>query len=133
MKNLDKLKKIGFEHVGTWTISENKIFPNLTFAHKIRNALYSFVIGKEVRYIGKTTQELQRRLYGYMNPGPTQHTNINNNKKIREELKAGKVIKIFALVKTEPLVYRGMVINIAAGLEDNLIREIKPMWNFLSK
>ncbi|NLD98497.1 MAG: GIY-YIG nuclease family protein [Fibrobacter sp.] len=133
MNNLEKLKKIGFEHVGSWSICDNKLDPNLICAQNEKNVLYCFVIGNKIKYIGKTTQELKKRLYSYINPGPTQHTNINNNKKIVEELKVGKIIKILALTKTKPIMYKGIALNIAAGLEDNLIQLVKPEWNFLSK
>jgi hypothetical protein len=89
MNKLDKLIKLNFKHVGTWSISNNKLKRNLTDGHKFKDVLYSFVIDDDVKYIGKTIMELQRRLYGYKNPAPTQQTNIKNNKKLKKLTKIG--------------------------------------------
>jgi hypothetical protein len=133
MNKLDKLIELGFKQVGTWSISGNKLELNLNVGHKTKDVLYGFVIDNDIKYIGKTIEELQKRLYGYKNPGPTQRTNIKNNKKINDSLISGKIIKIYALLDTEPIKYKSVKINLAAGLEDVLIKELSPEWNDLGK
>jgi hypothetical protein len=85
-------------------------------------------------YIGKTIRSLSQRLYGYVNPGPSQSTNIKNRQKIETILRQGKEIKIFVFAPHgNEIVYRGIPVNLAAGLEDSLIRIVKPPWNDTGK
>jgi hypothetical protein len=67
---------------------------------------------------------------GYRNPGPTQTTNIKNNARISEHLQEGKSVQIFTLLQKEVILYKGFSVNIAAGLEDNLLVYIRPPWNY---
>ena len=67
-------------------------------------------------YIGRTTQLFSKRMYGYQNPGSSQSTNVRNNDSIRSALQQGRSVEVYC-------------INLAAGLEDNLIRELTPPWN----
>ncbi len=84
-------------------------------------------------YIGKTVRTLKERMIGYKSPDPTQKTNIKNNKNISELLKQGIPVRIFVFVKIENLQYRGIPVDIASGIEDNLIAMIKPKWNEIGK
>lgn len=80
-------------------------------------------------YVGKTTKTLKERLYGYQNPGSTQFTNIRGNAEILKALRAGKNVEIFALPDNGLLKYGGFLLDLAAGLEDSIINELKPAWN----
>ena len=82
----------------------------------------------------KTIRSLSQRLNGYVNPGPTQSTNIKNCRKIEKILQQGREINIFVFAPHEnEIVYRGIPVNLAAGLEDSLIGIIKPPWNDTGK
>ncbi len=135
MSTLHILKKLGFTYVGEWSLSPNEeIKLDLVNGQKNKNVLYSFVVNDNIQYIGKTIMELQKRLYGYKNPGESQRTNRKNNIKIKKILLSGGSVKVYALMSiVPPLQYKGFQINIAAGLEDILIKEIKPIWNNLGK
>ena len=74
-------------------------------------------------------QPLKRRIYGYQNPGPTQSTNIKWNKLIRAALTEGQVVEVHALPDNGLLYYGGFHVNLAAGLEDSLVANLKPKWN----
>lgn len=93
------------------------------------DVLYSFVIDGSVMYVGKTTMALSRRMYGYQNPGPTQRTNIANHGHIQQALLAGRRVEIYALVADTEVLHHGFRVSLAAGLEDDLIRQVKPLWN----
>jgi len=67
-------------------------------------------------------------MYGYQNPGETQRTNRANNDNIKKHL-AKSTVGVLALVATDEMFYRGVRINIAAGLEDELIKRLRPLWN----
>ncbi len=95
------------------------------------NVLYAFVCDKTVMYVGKTTQSLKARMNGYANPAQTQSTNIKGNAKIRELLLAGKTVEVYALPDNGLLRYGGFHVNLAAGLEDSIVRDLNPPWNRL--
>ena len=68
-------------------------------------------------------------MYGYQNPGATQSTNIKGNKFIRESLSGGSAVEVHALPDNGLLYYGGFHVNLAAGLEDSLVAQLKPKWN----
>jgi hypothetical protein len=125
----EKLEAMGFVQCGEWHLEGSQ--PKYTLARHAtaQNVLYAFVVSGEVTYIGKTTQQLQRRMYGYQQPGPTQSTNIKCNGYLREALQSGNVVAIHALPDNGLLYYGGFHVNLAAGLEDSIISGIKPPWN----
>lgn len=91
--------------------------------------LYAFVSGDVVKYVGKTTQSLKQRMQGYRRPGPTQLTNRRVHEEIQELLVADQPVEIYILASEHPLQYGEFRINIAAGLEDDIIEKLKPPWN----
>ncbi len=126
---LSRLEAGGFKCVGDWAVNGQQLTFRLNdFADK-RNVLYAFVIDGNVCYVGKTTMPLQKRLYGYQNPGPKQSTNIKNHQKIHEMLTDGRCVAIYALPDSGLMQYAGFHLNLAAGLEDGIIAEFRPDWN----
>jgi hypothetical protein len=126
---IDRLLKIGFKKVGEWLLVNNQPVCTLEAEADSENVLYSFVSNGEVLYIGKTIQPLKRRLYGYQKPGPTQTTNAKGNTLIVQAISSGQPVSVFALPDHGLLHYGGFHINLAAGLEDSLIKQLKPKWN----
>jgi hypothetical protein len=123
------LLRLGFEVVGYWMLSQGQIQFVIQQHRQDRDLLYAFTSEECVLYIGKTTQTLYQRMNGYRDPGPSQKTNIRNHELILELLQKGLEVEILALVPKEVMSYRGIQVNIAAGIEDNLITFIKPPWN----
>ena len=128
-QSLDRLIDMGFKRAGIWELKGEKIIYHLESCSDLKNVLYSFVCDNAVLYIGKTTQLLKKRMYGYQNPNSTQSTNIKGNKFISELVNSGKEVEIYALPDNGLLHYGGFHVNIAAGLEDNLVSALKPIWN----
>jgi len=126
---MKRLTDIGFRRVGEWQIVNETITPYLTDLSNSANILYAFISNGEVLYVGKTTQPLKRRMYGYQNPGPTQNTNIKGNRLILELLSNGKNIEIYALAHDSDHHFGVFHLNLAAGLEDSIISTLKPKWN----
>ena len=91
--------------------------------------LYAFIHHDHVLYVGKTTQTFTKRMMGYKNPGPTQYTNIKNNANIKALLQQTECIDIYALEDMGLMRYGDFQINLAAGLEDDLIKVFQPEWN----
>ncbi len=66
---------------------------------------------------------------GYKNPGSGQATNIKSNKLIFEALEANQSVTIFSVPDNGLLYYGGFHVNLAAGLEDNLVSSLKLAWS----
>jgi hypothetical protein len=126
---LEKLARVGFVRVGRWSLESGKPCYSLDELAGATDVLYAFVSEGQVLYIGKTTKELQSRMYGYQRPGPTQRTNIACNAKLLEMLTSKQTVDIYVFRDLEPKLHAGIPINLAAGLEDGLIREFRPPWN----
>jgi len=131
MKKLEELKLIP---IGRWEIQvdelvyviENDLHLNTP------NSLYAFVVSEPqneyIAYIGKTTQTLGGRFYGYCR-GNGISTNNKVHQKIKDQLNLNNNVTIWALLDDSPLSWGIYNINLAAGLEDALISKIKPIWN----
>jgi hypothetical protein len=127
---MQRLLQLGFVPVGHWYLENEILRFNLDRHQNATNILYSFISNGEIKYIGKTTMTLQTRMYGYQNPGPTQITNIRVKNLILNLLQEQNSVDIFVFVDNGLLSYGSYRVNLAAGLEDTLIREIGPEWNF---
>lgn len=131
------LLNIGFVDVGMWVVDGENIAYRLdgldadALQIKLDNpgALYAFVRGNAVQYIGKTTRSIRRRFVGYCRPGTSQSTNLRCHGKIKQVLADGGEIRIFIFIPITHLRYAEFEISLAAGLEDSLIREFTPPWN----
>lgn len=126
---MKRLSDIGFEKVGYWQAVEDQIEPKLTRLENAERVLYAFVCDGNVKYIGKTARSLSQRLSGYKSPGPSQSTNIKNNANIRDLLSQDRLVEIWAFADKEDLRVGEFRVNLAAGLEDDLIAKVQPPWN----
>ena len=130
---LARLKTIGFTLAGSWKTTENAIAFESNQMMSARNVLYAFVLNGELVYIGKTTNTLRHRMQRYKTPAKNSKkggtTNIKNHKNIKDSLARGKSVQVFVLPDNGLLQYGGFHVNLAAGLEDSLVRELKPLWN----
>lgn len=130
---IESLTEIGFRKVGEWKLVGDKLDIEIVEEGSSKNILYSFVSDGEPLYVGKTTQQLKKRMYGYKNPGPTQTTNIRNNSNLKEMLKSGKTVELYVLPDHGLLHFGKFHLNLAAGLEDNIVKTIGPKWNLAGK
>lgn len=126
---MNRLLKIGFQLAGHWLLVDDDLTVQFVRHASQSNVLYAFCVDGDVKYVGKTTQSLATRLYGYRKPGPTQFTNQRNNRLIRENLLNGSAVDIFALPDNGLLLYGDFHLNLAAGLEDSVIATLSPEWN----
>ncbi len=128
-----ELQEFGFIHVGDWNLDNNLksgIRYKLNDLERVR-AIYAFVVGKEVKYIGvcevsRTT--MKDRMSRYQN-----RQGSGNNKYIadliKNQLQGGSTVQIFALSPTEIIDYKGLNIDIVKGLENPLVIKFNPEWN----
>lgn len=130
---MNQLLEIGFEFAGQWQLEGDRLTFELIRHAAQRNVLYAFVCDGEVKYVGKTVRPLSARMGGYKTPGNSQTTNIKGHERIRRLLAAGAAVEIFVLPDNGLLHYGQFHVNLAAGLEDDIIRVVNPEWNGGSK
>lgn len=130
---MKRLKNIGFVKAGNWLIKNDELEYDLVSYNSEKNILYCFVCNDNIKYIGKTVKTVSQRMYGYKKPSKSQRTNFRVNKEIEKFLKNGKDIDIYILTDNGLLNFGDFRINIAAGLEDTLIAEYEPDWNYNGK
>lgn len=131
------LLNLGFVDLGRWQPSGDFIAYYLdgddAAANQVLldapNALYAFVKGDDVLYIGKTARSIRKRYLGYCRPGKRQATNQRCHRNIKVAIAQGTEIRIFVFTPISHLRYADFEINLAAGLEDSLIRQFDPPWN----
>jgi len=133
----ETLLDIGFVDIGGWAIEGNflayKIDEDGRETNEVlldaRNALYAFVQGEAVRYIGKTARTIRKRFVGYCRPGETQVTNKRCHDRIKAALNNQETVRIMVFAPISHFRYGDFEINLAAGLEDSLIERFSPPWN----
>ncbi len=133
MDGLKRLEDIAFRHVGYWRLASGGPEFTLLSDAAAENVLYAFVSDRDVLYVGKTTQRLSNRMYGYQCPGRTQRTNIAGRQHIEEHLSSGRAVEIYALRDDTPRTHGSFTLNLAAGLEDSILRALQPPWNAIGK
>ena len=126
---MNRLLDIGFEPAGHWTLVDSELRLELVKHMARSNVLYAFVCDGAVMYVGKTTKPLAFRMAQYRRGHRSQRTNAANHDLIRERLAAGQAIAILALPDNGLMRYGKFHLNLAAGLEDDLIRVLSPPWN----
>lgn len=138
---LRQLCDVGFEIAAVWAMNGTELeycfteVPDerLAAMFAVNNALYAFCSSEAVLYIGKTTRTLRKRLAGYCRPGSSQRTNLKCHEHIKADLANGNEIVLLAFAPANDQFFRGHEINLAAGLEDALIRRFSPAWNHAGK
>ncbi len=134
--SLDRLSEVKFQLLGEWRCDKEKLACRLVSEDdetKARltsgAALYAFVCGGRVLYVGKTSLTLRQRFAGYCTPGKEKRTNRKCHDHIKQALAKGKRIHIHTLSGDVPLRWGEFILSIPAGLEDSIIKELSPPWN----
>ncbi len=126
---LSDIIDIGFRPIGHWYEERGKLKFNQRKMQENSPAMYSFVAGERVMYVGETSQTLAKRLYFYANPGLTQSTNIRLNAILLRSLLEGSPVEIFGYYCVVPTKVGIFDLDMAAGLEDAIIQKLQPHWN----
>ena len=135
--NIDRLYEVGFQILGTWELTaRRKLALRLTPDNDSTRtrltsgpALYAFISGTDILYLGKTSLSLVARFGGYKNPGARQQTNIKCSKHIIDFISSERRVDVLSLSGVTQLRWGEFELNIAAGLEDSLIAQLSPQWN----
>lgn len=127
---------IDFVEVGEWTTVEDELSCQLLsdderVARALMrepNALYAFLQGEDVLHTARQTEAFTNdfKVIVVLESAKAQTSGV---KKIRELIARGLSVRILGFVPVTHLRYGDFEINLAAGLEDSLIRAIYPPWN----
>ena len=122
-----------FVEVGKWSLKKTRksgIAFELCRLEDER-VIYAFVADSEMKYIGvceKNTTTLKNRMNRYQGlQGGSTNKRIANE--IKDHLKQGKPVKIFALKPGTSCRYKDLNADLVRGLENPLIEKLKPKWN----
>lgn len=127
------LAEIGFREVGEWALDENLKSGVRFLVNELHNerVIYAYTVDGEVRYIGvcdKTTTTLKDRMGRYQSRAGSG-TNKRIAELIKECLVEGRVVKILALKPDTEIELKGLKVDLVKGLENPLIRKVRPVWN----
>jgi hypothetical protein len=126
MLPLAELRKAGFTKSGAFCGVDRTVNLRGTFPHE--PGIYLFVIGRKVRYVGKTERSLRSRLLAYEKglrkdlPRRPVHTAILNT--IAED----KDVEIYTLSvsgRTQFFRRKGLPVDYLIGLESGLIENLE--------
>lgn len=122
------LKDAGFKEAGKWKLNSRPRLPQFEGQMPEEPGVYAFVVKRKVRYIGSAQRGLHRRFRSYTNPKNKGTVATRIRKHVSDALAKGDDVKVLAIICT-PLSWNGLPVNLVAGLEEGLIRSLKPKWN----
>lgn len=130
---IEKLLSLGFRHIGFWELEHEKLNYHTHEKPQGKKVLYAFASDRKLLYIGKSIQSLKGRMNNYKFGNKGQKTSFRIQAEIIGLLRQGMKVDIFFMPDPGLLQYGGYPINLAAGLEDSLIRALLPAWNIAGK
>ncbi|MFT8930814.1 MAG: GIY-YIG nuclease family protein [Acetobacter syzygii] len=127
---VDQLLAGGFVHIGVWLPYEGG---RMAFqgANPVPDepGVYAYAVGQEVLYVGSAQRGLRRRIRHYAS-SKNLPTASRIREKVLETLSSVTSVDIYVIVLEKPLTLHGILpVDPVAGLEEGLIRAIKPKWN----
>lgn len=125
--NPELLVQAGFWWIGEWTLNDDEAIA-LEDTAPLIPGVYAFVLDNAVVYVGLTLRGLRGRMDQYRRGNPRQKTSARVNGLVKGSLAVGKRVRVLAATP-EPSEWKGLPVNLAAGLEVGLIQAIRPEWN----
>ncbi|MBB2185604.1 MAG: GIY-YIG nuclease family protein [Gluconacetobacter liquefaciens] len=128
--SVDQLLAGGFVHIGVWQAGQSGLIAFLGIKPVPRRpGVYAYAVGHEVLYVGSAQRGLHRRFRHYENS-----KNLRTASRIREalleRLSHGTVVDVYVIVPEDHLTLNDILpVDPVAGLEEGLIRALKPKWN----
>jgi hypothetical protein len=128
--------EFGFKEVGECQLAENLTSGVRFVLNDLRDdrVIYAYTVNGEVKYIGvcdNTATTLKTRMSRYQ-----AMIGAGTNKRITEQIKAhlrnGDQVRVLAWKPDVQLTVKGLEVDLVKGLENPLIRALKPEWNIKS-
>jgi len=129
MTPLDTLTAAGFRHLGAWQqgAEYGPHGAGWAFPCPTDPGVYAFTVNGSVMYIGSAQRGLSARFRQY-----TASTTLKTAARIRAEiiaaLSAGSTVEVYALTPPQ-IEWQGLPVDLVAGIEEGLIRTLRPAWN----
>ena len=89
--------------------------------------VYAFAVNGKVNYVGSAQRGIAKRLRHYENT-QIRRTAFRIRGLITKKLKGGSKVAVLTIVP-RPMRRKGLPVDPIAGLEEGLIRELRPNWN----
>ncbi len=131
----EHLTASGFCLSARWELQENSRVQLIGEPPK-QPGVYAFAVDGEVCYVGKAKKGIATRLRPYeIVKGKTVKGKTRQGFRIKtlicKALKSGSEVTVLTIVNLKPIRWRGLPVNLIAGLEAGLIRELQPKtkWN----
>jgi hypothetical protein len=130
MLSLAELKKAGFKKSATFELLEG----NVTLSGSLPNdpGIYLFVIGGEVRYVGKTDRSLHSRLRAYEKRLRKDLPRRQVHEGILGSIERKEIVDVYTLTITGRRFFQrdSLPVDYLVGLEAGLIENLDhPHWN----
>jgi hypothetical protein len=117
---IENLRRVGFQNVGEWLMKEGAAVAEYQSSDDLSEALIAYVVGDSVMYISRSINVKQ---------GVTNRL----ARAIRSALSTQRSVHIYALTRWDAVEHQGIRVNVAAGLEEELIERMQPPWNRSSR
>jgi hypothetical protein len=119
----------GFLHAGEWQVGvDGSILFKGDDPIPREPGVYAYAAGGVVRYVGSAQRGLRGRLRHY-EIAKTLRTAARIRAEILALLAAGVTVDVFVMVPPPLTLNRVLPIDTVAGLEEGLIRSLRPSWN----
>ena len=116
--------------MGCWHLDAAGDGIELDFNADREPGVYVYAVDGIAHYVGSAQRGLHGRLRRYAIT-KTMRTSQRIRKKILGLLAAGRVVEIYTL-SPPALVWQGLPVDLIAGIEEELIRNLRPIWNVRS-
>lgn len=135
---LHELQRLGFVYSGTCLLVNERLQIEIMANSEEKNVLYAYVQNEIIKYVGYTENSLSNRILGYKRPSTGQRTNLRINANILQILTNAGSVDVYCFANPEPMYYRGLQLDVAAGLELSLVKaaaqyhrenRLEPLWN----
>lgn len=129
MADLDTLIAAGFRKTACWVATDAPNCKGMDVDSLCpRDAgIYAFMVGGTVRYVGSAQRGLHSRFRRYATT-ETMRTSARVRGKILGCLLEQESVEIHTLIPP-PFVWNSLPVDLIAGIEEGLIRSMRPAWN----
>lgn len=127
--DVDALTAAGFRLTARWTATDapNRRCMDLDAVCPNDAGVYAFVVAGNVRYVGSAQSGLHGRFRRYATTS-TMRTSARVRDEVLACLSQGQTVEIYTL-SPPAHEWNGLPVDLIAGLEEGLIRSLRPVWN----